>query len=98
MTRQILLKPIITEKAEMLAEKLGQYSFVVNKKANKLEIRKAVEKLYNVTVRDVNTLIVAGKVRSRFTRTGVQRGSKASYKKAIVTLTEGEKIDFFADI
>ena len=98
MTRQLLLKPIITEKAEMLAEKRGQYSFVVNKKSNKLEIRKAVEKLYNVTVRDVNTMIVPGKVRSRFTRTGVQRGSKASYKKAIVTLTEGEKIDFFADI
>lgn len=98
MTRQILLKPIITEKAEDLSEKLGQYSFVVDKKANKLEIRKAVEKLYNVTVRDVNTMIVPGKVRSRFTRTGVQRGRKASYKKAIVTLTQGEKIDFFADI
>lgn len=98
MIRQILLKPIITEKAEMLTEKRGQYSFVVDKKANKIEIRKAVEKLYNVTVRDVNTMIVPGKVRSRFTKTGVQRGSKAAFKKAIVTLTEGEKIDFFADI
>lgn len=98
MTRQILLKPIITEKAELLSEQRGQYSFVVDKKANKLEIRKAVEKLYNVTVRNVNTMIVPGKERSRFTRTGVQRGTKASYKKAIVTLMDGEKIDFFADI
>ena len=98
MTRQIILKPIITEKAEMLSEKRNQYCFKVDKKANKLEIRKAVEKLYNVTVKDVNTMIVPGKERSRFTKTGVQRGTKASYKKAIVTLTAGETIDFFADI
>ena len=98
MTRQILLKPIITEKAEGLTETRGQYSFVVDRKANKIEIRKAVEKLYNVTVRDVNTMIVPGKSRSRFTKTGVQKGSKSAYKKAIVTLTAGEKIDFFADI
>lgn len=98
MKRQILLKPIITEKAEMLSEKRGQYSFVVDKKANKLEIRKAVEALYNVNVRAVNTLIVPGKARSRSTRNGVQRGMKSSYKKAIVTLTAGEQIDFFADI
>ena len=98
MTRQIILKPIITEKAEMLSEKSGQYSFVVDRKANKLEIRKAVEKLYNVTVRNVNTMIVPGKERSRYTRTGVQRGTKSAYKKAIVTLGDGERIDFFADI
>lgn len=98
MSRQILIKPIITEKAEMLGEKRGQYCFVVDKKANKLEIRKAVEKMYNVTVRAVNTLVVPGKERSRYTRTGVQRGTKSSYKKAIVTLSEGETIDFFADI
>ena len=98
MTRQIILKPIITEKAELLSEKRNQYSFKVDKKANKLEIRKAIEKLYNVTVKDVNTMIVPGKERSRFTKTGVQRGTKASYKKAIVTLTAGETIDFFADI
>ena len=98
MERQILIKPIITEKAEMLSEQRGQYSFIVDKKANKLEIRKAVEALYNVNVRAVNTMIVPGKERSRFTKTGVQRGTKASYKKAIVTLTAGEQIDFFADI
>ncbi len=98
MVRQILLKPIITEKAETLGESRGQYSFVVDKKANKLEIRKAVEKLYNVNVRNVNTMIVPGKKRSRFTKTGVQRGTKSSYKKAIVTLTDGEHIDFFSDI
>ena len=98
MSRQILIKPLITEKAETLSEKLGQYAFVVDKKANKIEIRKAVEKMYNVTVRSVNTMIVPGKVRSRFTRTGVQRGTKSAYKKAIVTLGAGEQIDFFADI
>ena len=64
MTRQIIIKPIITEKAEMLSEKNGQYSFVVDRKANKLEIRKAVEKLYNVSVRSVNTMVVPGKERS----------------------------------
>ena len=98
MSRQIILKPIITEKAEMLSEKRGQYSFVVDKKANKLEIRKAVEKLYNVSVRSVNTMIVPGKERSRYSRTGVQKGTKSAYKKAIVTLADGENIDFFADI
>jgi len=98
MQRQILLKPIITEKAEMLSENRGQYSFLVDKKANKLEIRKAVEALYNVNVRAVNTMIVPGKERTRSTKTGIQRGMKASYKKAIVTLAAGEQIDFFADI
>jgi large subunit ribosomal protein L23 len=98
MSRQIILKPIITEKAESLSEKLGQYSFVVDRKANKLEIRKAIEKLYNVSVRSVNTMIVPGKERSRHSRSGVQKGTKSAYKKAIVTLTDGEKIDFFADI
>jgi large subunit ribosomal protein L23 len=92
------LKPIITEKAETLSEKLGQYSFVVDRKANKLEIRKAIEKLFNVSVRSVNTMIVPGKERSRYSRNGVQKGTKSAYKKAIVTLTDGEKIDFFADI
>ena len=98
MGKQILVKPIISEKAERLSETLNQYSFVVNKEANKIEIKKAVEDMYNVSVKAVNTLIMPGKSKSRFTRTGVQRGRQSSYKKAIVTLAQGEEIDFFSEI
>ena len=98
MGKQILVKPIISEKAERLSETLNQYSFVVNKEANKIEIKKAVEEMYNVSVKSVNTLIMPGKAKSRFTRTGVQRGRQSSYKKAIVTLAQGEDIDFFSEI
>lgn len=98
MGKQILVKPIISEKAERLSETLNQYSFVVNKEANKIEIKKAVEGMYNVNVKSVNTLIMPGKSKSRFSRTGVQRGRQSSYKKAIVTLAQGEEIDFFSEI
>ena len=98
MSKQILIKPMITEKTENISETFGQYSFVVNRKANKIEIKKAVENLYNVTVESVNTLVMPGKARVRNTRSGVQRGMKPAYKKAIVTLSEGEEIDFFGDI
>lgn len=98
MARQILIKPIISEKAERLSEEQNQYSFIVNRKANKIEIRKAVEAMYNVNVSAVNTLIMPGKSKSRFTRGGVQKGRQAPYKKAIVTLASGEEIDFFSDI
>lgn len=98
MAKTILIKPIITEKAEGLSEKLGQYSFVVNSEANKIEIRNAVEDLYNVSVSSVNTAIMPGKAKSRNTRSGLQRGRVSSFKKAIITLAEGEEIDFFGDI
>ena len=98
MSKQILIKPMITEKTENISENFGQYSFVVNRKANKIEIKKAVENLYNVTVESVNTLVMPGKARVRNTRSGVQRGMKPAYNKAIVTLSEGEEIDFFGDI
>ena len=98
MGKQILVKPIISEKAESLSEKLNQYSFVVNKSANKVEIKKAVEAMYNVSVKAVNTLIMPGKTKSRFSRTGVQKGRQSSFKKAIVTLAQGEEIDFFTEI
>lgn len=98
MRHQILVKPIISEKAESLSENLNQYSFVVQKGANKIEIKKAVEEMYNVSVRSVNTLIMPAKAKSRFTRTGVQKGHQSSYKKAIVTLAQGEEIDFFSEI
>lgn len=98
MANHILVKPIISEKAESLSDRLKQYTFVVDKRANKVQIRKAVEKLYNVGVASVNTMIMPGKSKSRYTRTGVQSGSVGSFKKAVVTLVEGEEIDFFGDI
>ncbi len=98
MAKQILIKPIISEKAEYLSENRQQYTFVVDKKANKIQIRKAVEQMYNVGVDKVNTMIMPGKSKQRFTRAGVQTGKVGSFKKAIVSLVEGDEIDFFGDI
>ena len=98
MAKTILIKPLITEKAETLSTKGGQYSFVVNKGANKIEIKKEVERMYQVTVESVNTLVMPGKQKNRSTRSGMLRGRKPSFKKAIVTLSTGEEIDFFGDI
>ncbi|MCO6477911.1 MAG: 50S ribosomal protein L23 [Phaeodactylibacter sp.] len=98
MAKTILIKPLITEKAEMLSEKGNKYSFVVSKDANKIEIRKAVEDMYQVTVESVNTMILPAKEKNRSTRSGIIRGRKPAYKKAVVTLTEGEEIDFFGNI
>ena len=98
MAKQILIKPIISEKAELLSEDLGKYSFVVDKSANKIEIRNAVEEMYSVTVEDVNTMIMPAKLKSRFTRSGVLKGRKSAYKKAVVTLAEGEEIDLYGEV
>ncbi len=98
MAKRILIRPIITEKAELLTEKLNQYSFMVDKKANKIEIRKAVEDMYGVSVEAVNTMVMPGKVKNRSTRSGILRGRISSFKKAVVTLTQGEEIDFYGDI
>ena len=98
MAKEILIKPIISEKSELLSEGLSQYSFVVNKKSNKVEIGKAVESLYSVNVVSVNTLIMPGKNKTRNTRTGVRKGRINTYKKAIITLAEGESIDYFGDV
>lgn len=94
----ILVKPLITEKADNLSESKSQYSFIVDKGVNKIEIRKAVEQLYTVNVESVNTMVIPGKRKSRNTKKGVLHGRKPSYKKAIVTLATGETIDFFGDI
>ncbi|MEJ5317333.1 MAG: 50S ribosomal protein L23 [Tenuifilum sp.] len=94
----ILIKPVVTEKMERLTDKLNQYGFIVDKRANKLQIKKAIEELYGVTVDSVNTMRYAGKVKSRYTRTGVLVGRTNSFKKAIVTLKEGDKIDFYSNI
>ena len=95
---QILIKPLVTEKLNEQSEKLNSFGFVVNKNANKLQIKQAVEEMYNVTVERVNTMNYAGKVKTRYTKSGVQVGKTAAYKKAIVTLAEGEKIDFYSNI
>ena len=94
----ILIKPIITEKMTAQAEKLNRYGFVVAKEANKLEIRAAVEKMYNVKVDSVNTQQYVGKVKTRNTTRGMASGRVNRNKKAIVTLNQGEAIDFYASI
>ncbi len=94
----IILKPVVTEKMNLKGETLRQYGFIVDRKANKVQIKKAVEELYGVNVESVNTMLYAGKQKSRFTKTGIVRGRKNSYKKAIVTLREGETIDFYSNI
>ena len=96
--KTILVKPLITEKADTLSEGKSQYSFIVAKGVNKIEIKKAVESLYTVNVEAVNTMIIPGKRKTRNTKKGVLHGRKPSYKKAIVTLASGESIDFFGDI
>lgn len=93
----ILMSPLVTEKVSALNEK-GKYGFVVAAEANKIEIKNAVEKMYGVNVARVNTINVLGKFKSRFTKAGVLSGRKASYKKAIVTLAEGEVIDFYSNV
>lgn len=98
MSKRILIKPIISEKAETLSSGMNQYSFIVNKVANKVEIKKAVEKMYSVNVSSVNTLNMPGKSKTRNTRSGVLKGSMSSYKKAIVKLASGEEIDFFGEV
>jgi large subunit ribosomal protein L23 len=94
----VLLKPILTEKANAQQDKLRRYAFKVAKKANKLEIKKAIESFYGVTVTNVNTAVVPGKNKSRFTKAGVISGRKPSYKKAFVTVAEGETIDLYSSI
>ena len=95
---KIIIKPIVTEKMTELGEKLNRYGFIVDKRANKLQIKDAVEDLYNVTVTEVNTMVYGGKTKSRYTKSGVITGRTNSYKKAIVTLADGENIDFYSNI
>jgi large subunit ribosomal protein L23 len=94
----IILKPVITEKMTGLGENLNRYGFIVARKANKLQIKQAVEELYGVEVESVNTMTIKGKNKSRYTKTGIISGKTASYKKAIITLAEGETIDFYSNI
>jgi len=94
----ILVKPIVTEKMTAQGDKFNRYGFIVEKTANKLQIKKAVEDLYEVTVVDVNTMRYGGKTKTRYTRSGVNSGRTNAYKKAVVTIAEGEVIDFYSNI
>ena len=98
MAKHIIIKPVISEKSENLSDKVNQYTFIVDKKANKIQIKNEVEQLYGVQVQRVNTMIMPGKAKSRSTRSGITKGMKSSYKKAIVTVVEGEMIDLYGEI
>ncbi len=86
----VLIRPVLSEKVNKLTEKFNRYTFIVDRKANKLEIKKAVEEFYGISVEEVNTLVMPSKAKSRNTKAGVVSGRKPSKKKAIVTVAEGE--------
>ena len=93
-----IIRPLITEKMNGITEKQNKFGFVVKPEANKLQIKQEVEALYGVNVVAVNTCLYAGKNRSRYTRSGLIKGRSNAFKKAIVTLKEGETIDFYSNI
>jgi large subunit ribosomal protein L23 len=93
-----IIKPIITEKITKDGELFNRFGFVVAKKANKVEIKKAVEKAYGVSVLEVNTMIYRADRTTKFTKSGMITGKTSAYKKAIVTLKEGDSIDFYTNI
>ena len=95
---EILLRPIITEKMTAQSEKLNRFGFIVSKDANKIQIKKAVESLYNVSVVSVNTMRYSGKTKSRYTKTGMVHGQENAFKKAVITLVDGDTIDFYSNI
>ena len=94
----VLIKPVLSEKVNRLSEKYNRYTFIVNRKANKLEIKKAVEEFYGITVEGVNTINVPSKVKQRNTKSGLLTGRKSAKKKAIVTVAEGDSIDLYGNI
>ena len=93
-----IIKPLVTEKQTKLTEKQNKFGFIVRPDVNKIEIKKEVEALYNVTVVAVNTCKYAGKNKSRYTRSGLIKGRTNAFKKEIVTLKEGDVIDFYSNI
>ena len=95
---EILISPLISEKMNNLNTKLNKVGFLVSKDSNKIQIKAEVEKMYGVTVKTVATAVIPGKAKTRYTKKGMSRGMKGSYKKAIVTLAKGETIDFYANV
>lgn len=94
----VLIKPLLSEKANKMSEKMNRYSFWVDKKANKLEIKRAVEQFYGVQVTEVNTSVMPSKLKSRYTKSGFIVGRKPSRKKAVVTVAEGETLDLYGTL
>ena len=94
----ILIKPVVTEKMTIESERFNRYAFIVDKSANKLEIKKAVESTYDVSVDSVKTMICICKTRVRGTKSGMIKGKTSKYKKAIIKLNEGETIDIYSNI
>ena len=94
----IIIKPIVTEKLTDQGEKLNRYGFIVDRKANKIQIKAAVEQMYSVSVADVNTVNYHGKKKARYTKSGMLRGRMNHFKKAYVTLAGDDKIDFYSNI
>ena len=95
---EIMIKPVVTEKATAISEKQNRYTFRVSPEANKAQIRNLVQSLYGVKVVDVNTMNYDGKKKSRYTKAGLINGKVAAFKKALVTVAEGETIDFYSNI
>ncbi len=96
--KDVLKKPLITEKMNAISEKFNRAGFIVDRRANKLEIKKAIKLMYGVEPIDVNTSILPGKPKSKQTKSGYTKGNTQSRKKAVVTLAEGDSIDFFNNI
>ncbi|HOO84429.1 MAG TPA: 50S ribosomal protein L23 [Prolixibacteraceae bacterium] len=94
----IILKPLVTEKMTAQTEKLNRYGFVVDRRATKFQIKAAIKRLYDVDVESVNTMVYGGKTKTRYTKSGVQKGKTKGFKKAIITLSEGQTIDFYSNI
>ncbi len=98
MSNSIIIKPLITEKMTGISEKQNKFGFIVRKQASKPQIIKAIEDIYDVKIIDISTMRYQGKRKSRYTKTGYTSGRKNAYKKAIVTLNEGQTIDFYSNI
>lgn len=94
----VLIKPVVTEKMTGQSEQFNRYGFVVAHSANKIQIKNAVEKMYGVTVDSINTMNYGGKSKSKYTKTGLVVGKTNKFKKAIVTVAEGDVIDFYSNI
>ncbi len=92
--KEIIKKPVVSEKSSEMNEK-GKYTFIVDKDCNKIEIAKAVEKMYGVTVQDVNTIRYSGKVKSKYMKSRVVSGRRPAFKKAIITVKKGDMIDIY---
>lgn len=94
----VIKRPVITEKYSAMGEKLNKYGFIVDKKASKESIKKEVEKLYGVEVVQINTIIYGGKPKTRYTKKNILKGRTRGYKKAVVTIKEGQVIDFYSNL